>query len=228
MKFGSRNTPGLGVVAIVAAIALGLVGTAVAGPQVAAKLTKSKVKAIATTRAKAVVAAEAPTLSVAHAKTADSATSAGSAKVAETAKVAGTAKQAETVGGARIVPINVRSASVLNEKIAELGELSLHMSCVGGVESLSARTTTNGNEISVVSNDANATDGVATEIRGQKNNGFNQGVVVDLGPDGGGADNRVYTLNYTALSGHNVSAQFATENGLGDLTCVVTGHAIVN
>ena len=87
MKHRISSLPMLVAVAVVALV-LGSIGTAVAGPA----LTKGKVKSIATK----VVKKQAPSLSVAHAATADTATTATTATKATTADTATKATTADT------------------------------------------------------------------------------------------------------------------------------------
>jgi hypothetical protein len=99
MKLRSRTLPSPAMVVAVAAIALGLVGSAVAGSGV---LSKAQVKKVATKQADKRITKRAPGLSVAKARTAQSAQTAQTAQSAESATTAGTAGSARNVLAAEV------------------------------------------------------------------------------------------------------------------------------
>lgn len=78
MRFTSPTRPSPAIVLASVALALALVGTAIAGPDaLTSKITKAKVKSIARKQADKRITARAPNLSVDHANTADNARNLG-------------------------------------------------------------------------------------------------------------------------------------------------------
>ena len=150
----------------------------------------------------------------------------GQVPSAANADNAANAANAGTVNGMTIVPINHRSGDVTDAVLATINGLTLRVSCAGGAETITATTTETGAEISAISADASAADGSATAVRNQFDDTFSTGETFAVGPDGGAASDRQYTVTYSSPSGANVVATFVTEDDIGTNNCVVSGNAI--
>jgi hypothetical protein len=143
---------------------------------------------------------------------------------AGTALLAGTA---QTVGGLKLVKVKHRSGDVKNASILNAGGLQLLISCAGGDESITARTTVAGGEITVISDDADADDGQTNLIAHNADTDFKPGDVFDVRNIVTAADQRIYELHYLGGDGTDVTAHLTTQGNLGANVCVASGYAVV-
>ena len=146
---------------------------------------------------------------------------------AANADSAQTADSAQSLNGLRLLPIKHRSGNVTGQTVFDAGGLQLAVSCAGGNEQLQARTTIAGGEITVISNDAAAADGTATQLVHNLDDDFDPGEDFDLEDTATASDDRIYQLHYLGGNGADVTAQLITDDDVGASDCVVSGYAVV-
>ena len=149
-----------------------------------------------------------------------------SAAAADSAGSATTATTAQALPGVRVVPIKHRSGDVTNQTILDAGGLQFVVSCAAGNEDVVARTTVAGGEIAAISDDANAADGVATDVVHNLDDTFGPGDTFDV-RDGAASDDRIYDIDYLGGDGASVSVHLITDDNLGTNNCIVSGYAVV-
>jgi len=139
----------------------------------------------------------------------------------------GSVPSAASLNGLRVLPITHRSGDVANQLIFSAGGLQLQVSCAAGDEELRATTTVAGGEIAVVSDDAVAADGSATQLNHNLDDSFAPGDDFDLQDTVTASDDRIYQLHYIGGDGVSVTAQLISDDDLGANNCIVSGYAVV-
>ncbi len=143
------------------------------------------------------------------------------------AKVPAAATADALTGGARVTTINHKSGDVTDATLATFGDLTLLISCSGGLETLKATTTTMDNEIGVQSIESDNVDQLS-DIGGDIDDDFKPGdtFVFPIGTTGNRTD-RQYTFTFTAANGRGVTGHITTEDEhLGANNCLATGYLI--
>jgi hypothetical protein len=226
--------PSPGILVAVLALVAALAGTAVAGTDATTSaINKKKVKSIAAKQINKL----APGLSVASAETADSAdsatraqnatnaTNATNAQRATNATNAQNASNARAVDGNSVVDFRLNGTSPIAERqILDLGGLQLRATCdsaLGGIVTLTARTTVNGGQIAAIAEDASATanDGRAFDENLDVGEAFTFPTVRSEGLVRGsylGGDLRHVEILYT----------IENQNAVPGNNCVLNGYAI--
>jgi hypothetical protein len=153
----------------------------------------------------------------------------GKVPSAAAADTATTATTAEGLPGVRVVPIKHRSGNVTGQTVLDVGGLQVLVTCAGGDEALTARTTVSGGEIAVISDDAVTNDAVdpSANLVHNLDDDFSPGDNFDVVDTPTAADDRIYQLHYFGGDGASVSANLITDDNLGTSDCVVSGYAVV-
>ena len=149
------------------------------------------------------------------------------ADTADTAARAQTAGAAASVNGLRLVPIKHRSGNVAGATILDAGGVELLVSCNGGDESVVARTSVAGGEITVLSDDAASDNGDANLIARNLDFDFKPGDTFDVRGTPTAADDRIYELHYLGGDGTDLTAHLTTQHDLGADNCIVSGYAVI-
>ena len=214
MRFSAKPSPAM-IVAVIA-LALGMVGTAVAGTDgLNAKLSKSKVKKIADKE----IAKKAPGLSVSHAGSADSATTANSANRADSADSATTAGSAN---GVTPVKINFTPTGNASGTVFHAGGLKIDATCSGGsLTQLDATVDADGGRFAGYAED------ILNETRGLfDNHTMNTTETEDL--IGASPDHQFISINYWAVNGTVVTISMFADDSNNTAACLVYGTAEVS
>jgi hypothetical protein len=201
----SKRTPSPAMIVAVIALCLGLGGAAIA-----ADLTKPQVKKIAKKVANKQIKKKAPGLSVAHARTADSATTAQNAT------------NASTVGGNSITKISfLAPANTGSTELFNANGLRITASCDGSVRPQIEASAT-GTPQGVLKVEGNGFGGTIF-VDEFSYNSADTPVDID-----GGRDRGVAELSFFREDGLVVTVNYSWDDGVRfpDPVCGVGGHAI--
>lgn len=206
MKLSQASRPSPAMVLAALALVFAMVGTAVAGPDaMSSKITKSKVKKIATKQANKAIDQAEPGLNVNSAKTADNAT---------------------TVNNVGVTQITYKQDSVAgNQTIFTGAGLTLEAACAAGDE-ISVTATTSKPDSSIYTSVVD-TDSNDNNLNNDLESGdFDVGIAFNLLATNDGNPGLI-TFEYDSNDGSSVSGVLAADedNQIGD-DCQLHGHVL--